>query len=51
MITILLNILIVMAGCIALIAGTTFAVWLLVHVIAPQTEPEEKPPPPRSAVE
>jgi flagellar basal body-associated protein FliL len=47
---ILLNILIVLVAAVALVAGCTFFVWVLVR-LAPMTETEEKPPPPRSAVE
>lgn len=47
---ILLNILLVLLGCAAVIVGVTLAVALLVYLF-PMTEDEEKPPPPQSAVD
>lgn len=50
MTSILVNILLVLLGCAVVIAGVTLAVALLVYLF-PMTDTEEKPPPPRSAVD
>lgn len=49
--SILVNILLVLLGCALLIAGCTFFVWVLVRLAPMSDDEQEKPPPPRPAVE